>query len=75
MKTIFLILCFSCCLFGCENETPDEKVRQYTNNVVYFKDNSDPSRPLCFAHFEEYSSITAVPCEAVEYRLVNRARK
>lgn len=80
MKNIFLILFFSYCFFGCEEETSDEKVRRYTRytrSIVYFKDNSDPNHPLCFARFVDlaYSPITAVPCEAVEYRLVNGARK
>lgn len=77
MKNIFLILFFSCCLFGCKEETSDEKVRRYTRNMVYFKDNSDPNHPLCFARFVDlaYGPITNVPCEAVEYRLINGARK
>lgn len=77
MKNIFLILFFSYCLFGCEKEeTKAEQYTRLTRGIVYFKDNSDPNRPLCFALFDAYSSpITNVPCEAVEYRLVNGARK
>ena len=78
MKTIFLILFFSYCLFGCEKEeTKAEQYTRLTRGIVYFKDNSDPNRPLCFARFfDAYGSlITNFPCEAVEYRLVNGARK
>ena len=76
MKYFLIIVGICVSSLGCDQETREQRSERYTSSIVYFKDDSDPNHPLCFAHFSVgYGSITTVPCESVELRILTRARK